>query len=105
MGKRPSMEDFFDVKSSEIDGQRVCMFGIFDGQILLIFFLTLSLNYEVSVGYFNPFVLSSVNYDVRCYTFLIFFKYYTNCNHVRSYLFEWQWLILIQGFQSETQEY
>ncbi|GFY81854.1 protein phosphatase 2C family protein [Actinidia rufa] len=31
MGKRPSMEDFFDVKSSEIDGQRVCMFGIFDG--------------------------------------------------------------------------
>ncbi|GFY83426.1 protein phosphatase 2C family protein [Actinidia rufa] len=25
------MEDFFDVKSSEIDGQRVCMFGIFDG--------------------------------------------------------------------------
>ncbi|KAJ6748825.1 PROTEIN PHOSPHATASE 2C 52-RELATED [Salix purpurea] len=25
------MEDFFDVKNTTIDGQRVCMFGIFDG--------------------------------------------------------------------------
>ncbi|KAL6972076.1 protein-serine,threonine phosphatase [Sarracenia purpurea var. burkii] len=31
MGKRASMEDFFDVKTYEIDGQRVAMFGIFDG--------------------------------------------------------------------------
>ncbi|KAL3570489.1 hypothetical protein D5086_027738 [Populus alba] len=30
-GKRVTMEDFYDVKSTTIDGQRVCMFGIFDG--------------------------------------------------------------------------
>lgn len=30
-GKRASMEDFYDVKTSKIDGQTVCMFGIFDG--------------------------------------------------------------------------
>ncbi|XP_043688519.1 probable protein phosphatase 2C 76 isoform X2 [Telopea speciosissima] len=30
-GKRASMEDFFDVKMSKIDGQTVCLFGIFDG--------------------------------------------------------------------------
>lgn len=30
-GKRASMEDFYDVKSSKIDGQTVCLFGIFDG--------------------------------------------------------------------------
>ncbi|XP_011010457.1 PREDICTED: probable protein phosphatase 2C 76 isoform X2 [Populus euphratica] len=30
-GKRVTMEDFYDVKSTKIDGQRVCMFGIFDG--------------------------------------------------------------------------
>ncbi|XP_061956808.1 probable protein phosphatase 2C 76 isoform X1 [Populus nigra] len=30
-GKRVTMEDFFDVKNTTIDGQRVCMFGIFDG--------------------------------------------------------------------------
>ncbi|KAL7183640.1 hypothetical protein ACSBR2_025932 [Camellia fascicularis] len=30
-GKRASMEDFFDVKTCEIDGKRVCMFGVFDG--------------------------------------------------------------------------
>ncbi|KAJ4955304.1 hypothetical protein NE237_012087 [Protea cynaroides] len=30
-GKRASMEDFFDVKMSKIDGQAVSMFGIFDG--------------------------------------------------------------------------
>ncbi|THG01190.1 hypothetical protein TEA_026038 [Camellia sinensis var. sinensis] len=30
-GKRASMEDFFDVKTSKINGQTVCMFGIFDG--------------------------------------------------------------------------
>ncbi|KAF5947554.1 hypothetical protein HYC85_013511 [Camellia sinensis] len=31
-GKRASMEDFFDVKTCEIDGKRVCMFGVFDGE-------------------------------------------------------------------------
>ncbi|KAK1269597.1 putative protein phosphatase 2C 52 [Acorus gramineus] len=30
-GKRVTMEDFFDVKLSKVDGQTVCMFGIFDG--------------------------------------------------------------------------
>lgn len=30
-GKRASMEDFYDVKTSKIDGQTVCLFGIFDG--------------------------------------------------------------------------
>ncbi|PSS28804.1 Protein like [Actinidia chinensis var. chinensis] len=30
-GKRASMEDFFDVKTAKIDGQTVCLFGIFDG--------------------------------------------------------------------------
>ncbi|CAL9243333.1 unnamed protein product [Arabidopsis halleri] len=30
-GKRSTMEDFYDVKASTIEGQTVCMFGIFDG--------------------------------------------------------------------------
>ncbi|KAM0014307.1 putative protein-serine/threonine phosphatase [Helianthus debilis subsp. tardiflorus] len=30
-GKRATMEDFFDVKTCKIDGQTVCLFGIFDG--------------------------------------------------------------------------
>ncbi|WOG90831.1 hypothetical protein DCAR_0310077 [Daucus carota subsp. sativus] len=30
-GKRASMEDFYDVKISEMDGTTVCLFGIFDG--------------------------------------------------------------------------
>ncbi|KAK3026462.1 hypothetical protein RJ639_041872 [Escallonia herrerae] len=30
-GKRASMEDFYDVKTSVIDGKTVCLFGIFDG--------------------------------------------------------------------------
>ncbi|KAF7148996.1 hypothetical protein RHSIM_Rhsim03G0200600 [Rhododendron simsii] len=30
-GKRASMEDFFDLKTAKIDGETVCMFGIFDG--------------------------------------------------------------------------
>ncbi|GER25186.1 protein phosphatase 2C family protein [Striga asiatica] len=30
-GKRVSMEDFYDIKSSKVDGQSVCLFGIFDG--------------------------------------------------------------------------
>ncbi|KAJ4705870.1 Protein phosphatase 2C family protein [Melia azedarach] len=30
-GKRATMEDFYDIKNSKIDGQAVCMFGIFDG--------------------------------------------------------------------------
>ncbi|KAL7614596.1 probable protein phosphatase 2C 76 [Lactuca sativa] len=30
-GKRPSMEDFYDIKTCKIDGKMVCLFGIFDG--------------------------------------------------------------------------
>ncbi|GLU21241.1 hypothetical protein SLE2022_373900 [Rubroshorea leprosula] len=30
-GKRVTMEDYFDIKTSKINGQTVCMFGIFDG--------------------------------------------------------------------------
>ncbi|KAM7272502.1 hypothetical protein ACFE04_027165 [Oxalis oulophora] len=30
-GKRASMEDFYDIKTSKIDGKPICMFGIFDG--------------------------------------------------------------------------
>nr|AAM91486.1 AT5g53140/MFH8_8 [Arabidopsis thaliana] len=30
-GKRSTMEDFYDIKASTIEGQAVCMFGIFDG--------------------------------------------------------------------------
>ncbi|XP_022923113.1 probable protein phosphatase 2C 76 [Cucurbita moschata] len=30
-GKRATMEDFFDIKMSKVDGQIVCLFGIFDG--------------------------------------------------------------------------
>lgn len=30
-GKRASMEDFYDIKTSKIDGKTVCLFGIFDG--------------------------------------------------------------------------
>lgn len=32
-GRRASMEDFYDVKISKIDGQTVSLFGIFDGLI------------------------------------------------------------------------
>ncbi|XVF23596.1 hypothetical protein REPUB_Repub13aG0052800 [Reevesia pubescens] len=30
-GKRATMEGFYDIKTSKINGQTVCMFGIFDG--------------------------------------------------------------------------
>lgn len=30
-GKRATMEDFYDIKTSEVDGKPVCLFGIFDG--------------------------------------------------------------------------
>ncbi|KAI3712520.1 hypothetical protein L1987_71078 [Smallanthus sonchifolius] len=30
-GKRASMEDFYDIKTCKINGQMVCLFGIFDG--------------------------------------------------------------------------
>uniref|UniRef100_A0A1D1Y2H2 protein-serine/threonine phosphatase n=1 Tax=Anthurium amnicola TaxID=1678845 RepID=A0A1D1Y2H2_9ARAE len=30
-GKRPSMEDFFETRISEVDGQMVAFFGVFDG--------------------------------------------------------------------------
>ncbi|OWM75555.1 hypothetical protein CDL15_Pgr021719 [Punica granatum] len=31
-GKRVTMEDFYDIKTSTIDGRTICMFGIFDGE-------------------------------------------------------------------------
>ncbi|XWS37954.1 hypothetical protein CRYUN_Cryun19dG0089500 [Craigia yunnanensis] len=31
-GKRATMEDSYDIKTSKINGQTVCMFGIFDGE-------------------------------------------------------------------------
>ena len=34
-GKRASMEDFFDVKIHEVDGQTVSLFGVFDGLLFL----------------------------------------------------------------------
>lgn len=37
-GKRASMEDFFDVKISKIDGQTVSLFGVFDGRIILLLY-------------------------------------------------------------------
>lgn len=30
-GRRPSMEDFYDIKTSTIDGETVYLFGVFDG--------------------------------------------------------------------------
>ncbi|KAJ8554325.1 hypothetical protein K7X08_025003 [Anisodus acutangulus] len=30
-GKRATMEDFYDIKTSKVDGKTVCLFGIFDG--------------------------------------------------------------------------
>ncbi|XP_022890328.1 probable protein phosphatase 2C 76 isoform X1 [Olea europaea var. sylvestris] len=30
-GKRATMEDFYDIKTSKVDGLTVCLFGIFDG--------------------------------------------------------------------------
>ncbi|KAF3680970.1 putative protein phosphatase 2C 76 [Capsicum annuum] len=30
-GKRATMEDFYDIQTSEVDGKTVCLFGIFDG--------------------------------------------------------------------------
>lgn len=41
-GKRATMEDFYDVKSSKIDGQTINLFGIFDG---LIFFLLILISF------------------------------------------------------------
>lgn len=29
-----TMEDFYDIKTAKIDGQTVCLFGIFDGKFL-----------------------------------------------------------------------
>ena len=34
-GKRASMEDFFETSTSEIDGQMVAFFGVFDGRVLV----------------------------------------------------------------------
>ena len=39
-GKRATMEDFYDVKLTEIDGQAVSLFGVFDGMVSSLAFST-----------------------------------------------------------------
>jgi hypothetical protein len=39
-GKRATMEDFYDVKLTEIDGQAVSLFGVFDGMVYNLAFST-----------------------------------------------------------------
>ena len=38
-GKRATMEDFYDVKLTEIDGHAVSLFGVFDGMVSNLAFL------------------------------------------------------------------
>lgn len=38
-GKRVTMEDFYDIKHSTVDGKMICLFGIFDGLFLSLCFL------------------------------------------------------------------
>lgn len=35
-GKRPSMEDFYETRISEVDGHMVAFFGVFDGTSQLL---------------------------------------------------------------------
>ncbi|KAG2240974.1 hypothetical protein Bca52824_096923, partial [Brassica carinata] len=42
-GKRASMEDFFETRISDVDGQMVAFFGVFDGTLSLSLSLSLSL--------------------------------------------------------------
>ena len=35
-GRRPGMEDFYDIKSSTIDDKQINFFGVFDGQASLL---------------------------------------------------------------------
>jgi len=46
------MEDFYDIKTSTIDGRSVCLFGIFDGKnsCLVACLLTRMLNLSSSPG-------------------------------------------------------
>jgi len=51
-GKRASMEDFYETRISEVDGQMVAFFGVFDGiclsfsfpSIQIVFFLSFSIH-------------------------------------------------------------
>ena len=43
-GKRATMEDFYDVKLTEIDGHAVSLFGVFDGMVSNLAFLLLQLH-------------------------------------------------------------
>lgn len=54
-GKRASMEDFYDVKMSKIDGKTVCLFGIFDG---CVFFPHLVIFVILRAGLHNNYDLS-----------------------------------------------
>jgi len=49
-GKRSSMEDFFETTISEVDGQMVAFFGVFDGKPVLY---SLKLDFFI----FTPFPL------------------------------------------------
>lgn len=35
-GKRSSMEDFYETRISEVDGQMVAFFGVFDGMLIFL---------------------------------------------------------------------
>jgi protein phosphatase 1L len=35
-GRRASMEDFYDIKSSKIDDKQINLFGVFDGQAITL---------------------------------------------------------------------
>lgn len=47
-----TMEDFYDIKTAKIDGQTVCLFGIFDG-LFLYYEIHLLHIYEALVQYFR----------------------------------------------------
>uniref|UniRef100_A0A2N9GIV1 PPM-type phosphatase domain-containing protein n=1 Tax=Fagus sylvatica TaxID=28930 RepID=A0A2N9GIV1_FAGSY len=51
-GKRATMEDFYDIKTSKIDGQTVCLFGVFDGCLDVW-----NLEFWIIVWIFNDFHL------------------------------------------------
>lgn len=52
-GKRSTMEDFFETRISDVNGQMVAFFGVFDG--MLFRHITLSLSLSVSSSWFLMF--------------------------------------------------
>lgn len=40
-GRRPTMEDCYDIKFTKIDGQSVSLFGVFDGIVFKLAFIIL----------------------------------------------------------------